>query len=552
MSLIPWHDSLWAHHAVVSHYGQSLGQLVSEYTDAAPWKLLLKKKDFEMTGDELCDYNGKDCRLTALVWQRMQGDLERERCVYEHDLALAEMCADLQRVGVKLDLSRQRLLSVRLGREADRYRREMRKLLEWPKFQPNKPAHVEKALFEILGVRKIKFSERTGKASADKTVIAAMQQVEGRVGAFALLLAKRREALKVKSTYVDLPTQKTKKHPDSFYYSVKGEPRRVHYEWGPRESRDKGTSGGFPVSGRLASRIQSTPRYNPRNTPDRAREMFVAKRGYEFCYFDVKQGEPRVAAFLSGDPERILVCQGDIHANNAKLMFPDIAAKGWLDGEAMKDPARGKPCRDLAKNMGLAIDYFAEAERVHSYLSQNRFGPDGKVLYGLPSLQGVQVIISKIRFKFRKYVAFVEANLAKVRKQGWMRDPVLGRIRWLGWFPSITDVANYPIQSCLAAVMNLRTLVLQRADSFVRWAKRWPGILERVGLESDPAKWPKLPPNVKLVMQIHDATIYECPRALTKEVHAINADLWSRKVALSGGELVLPIDQKTANRWSEL
>ena len=110
-------------------------------------------------------------------------------------------------------------------------------------------------------------------------------------------------------------------------------------------------------------------RYNPRNLADRAREIYCAAPGNVVVYFDVSQGEPRVAAFLSGDPERIKTTYGDVHAENAKIAFPDIAAKGWLDGNPdcakcvrkvkgaecscpKKDPARGKPLRDLIEDDG--------------------------------------------------------------------------------------------------------------------------------------------------------------------------------------------------------
>ena len=309
------------------------------------------------------------------------------------------------------------------------------------------------------------------------------------------------------------------------------------------------SGGGHTVSGRLACRLQSAPKYNPANTPDRVREIYVPAKGNRLVYFDVKQGEPRVAAYLSGDPARIQICAGDVHANNAKIMFPEVAARGWLDGDAMKDPQRGKPCRDLAKNMGLAIDYFAEAERVYLYLLQNRFAPNGKALYGAPSLNSVAAIISKIRFAYRVYVKFVEANLAKVKRTGFMRSPVLGRIRWLGWYPPITDVANYPIQSCLADIMNLRSMALQGGARFLAWLKKYPQFAARVGL---PPKLPKLPPGCWLVAQVHDSCIYDCPKPYVNTVRGMLSDIWGRPITMPGGELILPIDLKDAPRMSAL
>jgi len=502
-----------------------------------------------MGGEELCEYNAADCRVTIKAWLALQGDLESERHVYEHDVCLAELCAEMHRAGIRVDRKKQRELSRLLAADAERYQVQMRKLARNPDFRSSRTSDVRRALFETLAVRKLKFTE-TGLASTDKSVIEALRGDDTDVGRFATLLVKRREALKAKATYVDYPKEIMFAAPGS---SSPADAARAHYSWGARERRDERTTGGgHTVSGRLASRIQSAPRYNPRNTPDRVREIYIPAPGCEFVYFDVSQGEPRVAAYLSGDPERIKTTLGDVHAANAKIMFPEAAAKGWLDGDAKKDPQRGKPCRDLAKNMGLAIDYFAEADRVWQYLHQNRFGPDGKPLYGAPRLNTVKAIIAKIRHVYRVYVRFVYANLERTKKLGYMRDPILGRIRWLGWSPVITDVANYPIQSCLAAVMNLRCLALRRSDRFLAWAKLHPEILTKVGLEANPNRWPRLPRGVPLVAQIHDAVIYDTPRSLVPAVKSAISDIWARPIDLPGGKLILPIDLKTGRSWAAL
>ena len=558
--MIPWQDTLYAHHSYASHLPQKLDQLVSTYLDSGPWKIRFGRRGGQeknvpperMTGEDLCLYNTTDARLTAKVWYKIQPDLEKERPVYEHDLCLAELCSDMQRVGIRVDRVRQLQLSEELEAASQRLKQEMRDLLKDPEFAPSKPEHVRRALFTVLGVRKLHFTPK-GLPSTGKALVEGLRGEDTPAGRFAGKLIAYREARKIKKTYVDYPTEVMFALRTALKGTLEADPWRAHYSWGPREKRDQQTSGGgHTVSGRLACRIQSAPRYNKKNLPDRVREMYVPGPGREFVYFDVKQGEPRVAAFLSGDPVRIEITKGDVHANNAKTMFPDVAARGWLDGDAMKDPARGKPCRDLAKNMGLAIDYFAEAEKVYSFLLQNRFDFEGRALYGEIRLNTVNAIISKIRFAYKVYVKFVRDNLSRVQRCGFMRDPVLGRIRWLGWYPPITDVANYPIQSCLAAVMNLRSLALRRSERFIAWARKYPHFLEKVGLERNPSQWPRLPREVPLVAQIHDACIYDTPKNLVKSVEAVLTDVWSRTIKLPGGDLVLPIDLKSGMRWSEL
>ena len=549
---IPWHDSLFAHHAYGSHFPQGLSQLVSEYLDAGPWKIrfgrqgVSKDEPEDMSPEDLARYNAADAHLTAKAWSKIQADpaFQKEEAVYEHDLCLAELCSYLHAVGMPIDLEHRDELSRKLGRERKRHLVVMQEVLarrapvQARTFNPAKLASVRYAIFTLLRVKSIKRTS-TGLPYTGKELIENLRSDDSPVGRFAEALSKWREVGKIKKTYLDAL--------DPLIWDD-----RVHFSWGPRESRrgSPTAGGGHTVSGRLASRIQSAPKYNPRNTPDRVREVYRAPKGKRFVYFDVRQGEPRVAAYLSGDPNMISVCEsGDVHAGNAKLMFPEVAKKGWLDDpEAKKDPSRGKPCRDLAKNMGLAINYFAEDERVYTYLLANRFGFDGKPLYGAVSLLSVGAIISKIRFAFRKYVQFVERNLETVKRTGHTRSPILGRVRWLGWYPSITDVANFPIQSCLADVMNLRTLMLQGHRSFRIWVEHHPEIAETVGL---PKRWPKLPKSSRIILQHHDSCTYEIDEKDTRGALEVLGETWEPKIKLSGGDLVLPIDLKDGERWSD-
>jgi DNA polymerase I-like protein with 3'-5' exonuclease and polymerase domains len=523
--------------------------------DSGPWKITFgrrgastkKQKTEEMSGEDLCKYNSIDCAVTIKAWKALQKDLDTERRTYDHDMCLLELCSDMERVGVRVDVRRQRELSAAMEKAADGYREEMRRILGDPEFRVTN-ARIQKALYQTLAVRKLHFTEK-GAPATGKVVIESLKSDDTDAGRFATALSKWRELMKIKVTYVDFPTE------IMFPLRASGspygsDPHRAHYGWGPRERRNQPTAGGgHTVSGRLACRLQSMPRYNPRNLADRAREIYIPAPGNVFTYFDVSQGEPRVAAFLSGDPERIRTTLGDVHAENAKIMFPDIAAKGWLDGDAKKDPARGKPIRDLAKTMGLAIDYFAEADTAFGYMSQNRFSPDGKALFGMPKLGTVAAMISKIRFRYKRYVQYVTTNLDTVKRVGYMRSPVLGRISWLGYYPAITFCANRPVQGTLADVMNLRSLFLQGHPRFFAFLRKYPELAEKVSLPKRPIKLPK---GVALVFQIHDSCGYDGPKYQAKAMKEILAEVWSTPIHLDGGPLVLPIDFKTGERLSDL
>jgi DNA polymerase family A len=490
--------------------------------------------------------NSADCRVTIRNWRGMKKDLATERRTYDHDLCLLDLCADMEHVGVRVDVSRQKELSSAMEIAAEGYRDEIRKIVGDPtmKLTPN---NIRDSLYRILAVKKLHFTE-TGLPATGKIVIESLKSEDTPAGRFATNLSKWREVRKIKKTYVDFPLEIMFPLGGGSLYGR--DPARAHYSWGPRERRNQPTvGGGHTVSGRLACRLQSMPRYNPKNLADRAREIYIPSPGNVFTYFDVSQGEPRVAAFLSGDPERIKTTLGDVHAENAKIMFPEAAARGWLDGDAKKDPTRGKPIRDLAKTMGLAIDYFAEADTTFQYVNQNRFDPNGKALFGPQKLGTIAAIISKIRFRYRVYVKYVMQNLQTVQRTGFMRSPVLGRIRWFGWYPSITFIANYPVQSTLADVMNLRCLFLQGHPRFFAFLRKYPELAERVSLPKKPIR---LPRGVTPVAQVHDSVFYDTPKREQENMRSILLEIWSGKIYLPGGELILPIDCKFGERFSEL
>jgi DNA polymerase I-like protein with 3'-5' exonuclease and polymerase domains len=509
---IPWEDTLLAHHTFASHLPQRLDWVVSEYCDSAPWKCEHGRRGglgaaeekgaaiSDMGAAELAKYNAADCRLTALSWARMQDDLAPEAAVYAHDKQLAAICRDMVRVGIGVDWERKEYLSLLMKRRAAALKGQMRTLLGKPDFSPTKLNDVRAALFDTLGASVVALTG-SGLASTSNATLESLKAAAGDAGKFATLLLNYRSVTKARGTYVG----GTREHPLAFDEKTFGKDGRARYNWKPF-----GT-----VSGRLACRLQSCPRWDPKDVAARAREMYIPRKGCQFVYWDVSQAEMRLAAYLSGDTAFIAACSGDVHANNAKQVWPDIAAKGWLDGDAKKDPLRGKPYRDIAKSFGFAICYGAEAEKLFIYLQSQ----------GLPiPFRAVELILARLRAAYRTYYRWVDANVARVRQCGYMRTPIVGRIRWLGWFPKPTDIANYPVQGGLADIMNLRTVEI--CD--------------------------KLPAGANMVAQVHDAGILEVPHRLVGAVERLIKDAWAPPLQLAGGECGLPIEQKRGERWSDL
>jgi DNA polymerase I-like protein with 3'-5' exonuclease and polymerase domains/uracil-DNA glycosylase len=506
---VNWHDTLLAHHAIVSHYPQRLDFVVSEYCDASPWKVKFGRRagaegekgeaPEDMSAGDLAKYNAADCALTANSWSRLQVDLAPERRVYAHDLRLADVCLHMHKAGIGVDvIRRDELVVLMRAREAE-LAAEMAQMAGGG-FSPSRLEDVRRALFQTLGGG-YKTPTAGGLLSTANATLEVMRGADTPAGRFCDLLLEWRGLAKIRATYLE-----------AVYVDDDG---RARFQWKPF-----GT-----VSGRLACRLQSAPRYNPGDLAARVREIYIPRPGNVFVYFDVSQAEMRLAAYLSSDPVFMAACAGDVHANNAKVLFPEIAAKGWLEPGEKSDPARGKPYRDLAKNMGFAICYGASEEKVWTYLKAHRFGPDGKPLYPEIPYNMCALFLHRLRRSYRVYYKWVEDNLALVRRQGFLRTAILGRIRWLGWYPSPTDVANFPVQSALADVINACTIEVL----------------------------PRLPVlGASLVAQIHDACIFDCPKERAAELRGVLAAQWAQPISLAGGELILPIDMKEGDRWAGL
>lgn len=508
---IPWQDTIIAYHSFASHLPKKLDFAVTALgADAAPWKIqhgrrggddekgALSRIDESSDGHELCRYNASDCRLTSRLWGRLQANpaTRSEARTYAHDMALAEVCRQMYVQGIGVDRARRDALATACRIREAALLAEMRTALDWPDFAPSKLAHVREALFTRLGARWT-LATSTGIASTSDAALEALQGPEGRTGDVTRALLAWRKTGKIRATYLDAL---------ELWPSTAGGDR-VHFGW-----KSFGT-----VSGRLASRFQSIPRYVPAskggNPEDAVREIYIPRPGHVFVYFDVAQAEMRAAASLSGDGRFIAATQRDIHAENAKVCFPALAAQGFFDGKEAKE-GRGKKYRDILKNFGFAISYCAEAEKLWMTLVRKGFRV---------RMQDVAVQLANLRAAYATYFRWVAANHAAVQRCGHMRSPHLGRIRWLGWHPPITDVANYPIQSFIADVVNERTVAL----------------------------WERL--RLAPVAQVHDACIYDVPAADAPAVADEIRTIWEKPIALANGRmLVLPIELKAGDRWSEL
>lgn len=440
----------------------------------------------------------------------MQADLESEADVYRLDKTNAILCRGMIEKGIGVDLVRREELRAAVKGKASALKGRMRTVLRRPDFHPMQLAAVRKALFTTLRAP-LYASEPTasGVPSTSSATLERLKDSPTRAGKFADLLLRWRGAMKIKATYLDAQVLDR----------TRSRIGRTHFNW-----RSYGAG-----SGRYSCRLQSCPRAEKLKDGSivletRVREVYVPRRGCVFIYFDLSQAEMRVAAYASGDETFIKVCAGDIHSGNAKILFPDEAK---LIDEDVK--GRGKPFRDVAKNAGFGVTYLAEAQTVFAFLRMKGFDV---------RFADVVAMMERMREAYAGYFRYVQRNVQHVARDGYLRSLLAGRIRWLGWHSPPTEVANFPIQSMIADLMN----------------ERLPRIAQA------------LPAGAAVVAQIHDAAIIEVPKRHVPEVQQLVADAWKVPVVVPAGgrfggslrvedgarSFIMPIDQKCKERWSDL
>jgi uracil-DNA glycosylase family 4 len=509
-----WQDTILAHHVIGSHFPQRLDHCVSVYLDSGlgNWKMKFGRKGAEEKGvapkhmdpATLCAYNAQDVILDIKLWFALQDDLKSHMAVYLHDKELAKIAGKMIVEGIGVDVPHRTALRNNMKKRQDALKGLARRLVKRPTFNPSLDVHIRKALFRRFRAP-VLFTTPTGLPSTASGTLEVYRGNGTKAGRFADIILNWRAVRKSRTTYIDAPMLDVQ-----------------HTSIGPRIMVPWKVYG--TPTGRWSSRLQSIPRPEKDLSgklllESRVREMYVPRRGCVFVYFDISQAEARIAANISGDPNFIETCRGDVHTGNACAIFPDHA-----DIIRNETKGRGKPFRDVAKNFMFGIVYGAAADTIYKFL----LGKGFKI-----TLREVQKLLELLHKKYRVYFRYCERNVAFCSKYGYQISPFLFRRRFMGFHPKPEEVKNFPAQSGVADVMNIRLIDIMR---------RLPST------------------DVRLVGQFHDAAAFECPIGKdADDMEALIRRTWADPVTIPKSIMcdeprtfMLPIDLKRGDRLSAL
>ena len=406
-------------------------------------------------------YAGERAALPLAMADGLADDLKKEgvETVYrELELPLIPILAELERIGVKVDVAALGELATRMQRDLDTLAVDIFRHAGG-EFNINSPKQLSEVLFVRLNLQSTKKTGKTRSTSTAQDVLEELALIHELPG----LVLRWRSIQKLKGTYVDaLPTL------------VNSTTGRVHTTF----------NQAVAATGRLSS---SDP--NLQNIPIRTelgreiRAAFVAEPGHVLISADYSQIELRVLAHLSGDAALVEAFrQGiDIHDRTADRVF---GSDSGLDRHELRRRAKiinyallyGKTAFTLSKDIGVSTT--AAREFIDAYFA------------GFPAVR-----------------AFIDRTIEDARASGVVRT-MTGRRRLVPELSSRNgairaaaerETVNMPIQGAAADVLKKAMIDVAAA------------LADRNGARS-PAR---------MILTVHDELLFEVPEDEADEVAAL-------------------------------
>jgi DNA polymerase-1 len=393
------------------------------------------------------------------------------------------------------------LLDVLCRMEAQGIRLDTAALEEYSHKLGEEMAALEKEVWEMCGeefnlsstkqLQKILFEDRKltpiKKTKTGYSTDSSVLEILAKEDPVPEKILRYRLLTKLKSTYVDaLPTM------------VNSRTKKLHTSF-----FQTGTA-----TGRLSSKdpnLQNIPIKDEEGR--KIREAFVADPGKVFVTADYSQIELVVLAHLSGDPGLSAAFREgkDIHSQTAALVFQVF--------EEMVTPEQ----RRMAKAINFGIMYGMSAFRLSNEL-------------GIPRKQASEFIEAYFK-EFSRIKAFIDETVKSVETEGKVKT-MLGHERPI---PTINSrnktekmaaeriAINTPIQGSAADIVKLAMLRVYR-----RLLKDFPG--------------------VKILLQVHDELLLECPEGQVDGVSAMLKEEMEQAIELS---VPLRVNVESGKNWGQ-
>ena len=438
---------------------------------------------------DVAAYAADDAAVVLRLMPILQAEMDAAKALplfRDLEMPLIRELAAMEMAGIRLDTDFLAGMSDSLGSRLNEIEGMIHNVVG-KTFNINSTQQLSKALFETLGLSPPEGTRKTasGNYSTAANILEAMQGVHPVVD----WVLEHRELSKLKSTYVDALPQQVNPHTG-----------RVHTSYNQAGSR----------TGRIAS---SNP--NLQNIPIRTeigrmvRKAFVASPGQQLLAVDYSQVELRIVAHMARDEAMIAAFKDgqDIHATTAAAIY------------GVDLPKVTKDQRRHAKAINFGLIYGMSAFGLTRTTELTLAESEDFVAAYFRQFPGVKHYLDGIR-KQAAQQGYVETLLGRRRYFPGLVNPSNQQVR----MREEREAINAPIQGTAADIMKVAML-------------RVPATLNRAGLP------------VKILLQVHDELVLECPTEILQDAAAV-----VQRVMESAYELDVPLktDARFGPSWGDL
>lgn len=370
-----------------------------------------------------------------------------ENLYYNLDLPLSKVLARLQKNGVHVDLEALRSLENELTERISGIERDIT-AAAGASINLNSPKQVATLLFEKLHLPPIK-KTATG-FSTDMSVLTELSKLPEPLCVVPSKLIEYREVTKILSGFV---------HP--FIMLTENGEEIIHSTF------DHLSTG----TGRLSSRdpnVQNLPVFG--EWAEKFRKCLVPAKGNVFVSADYSQVELRVLAHLSGEPRLIYAFKNnhDVHRETASWVFG--LPPEHIDTEQ----------RRFAKTVNFGLLYGMSAFGLAKRLGVSRAVASGMVTKYFKALPEVE--------------KYLKISVDEAKAAGYTKS-LFGRIRPLSELSTIEGRGNNPIKR-----VSVNTPIQSAASDIAKIA-----LIKFMDVLTEEC------PEAKIVLQVHDSIVCECP-----------------------------------------
>lgn len=370
-----------------------------------------------------------------------------EKVMFEIDLPLLRILAEMEERGILLDRGFLEKFSAEIGGRIEKLTKEIY-THAGEEFNINSSQQLSKILFEKLGIKThgLRKTEKGGVVSTSASELEKLKEAHPMVE----LILRYRELAKLKTTYVDAL------------------PRLINKETGRVHTTFHQTAA---ATGRLSS---SDP--NLQNIPimsedgREVRKAFIAEKGFSLAAFDYSQIELRVAASLAKDAKMTDAFRKgiDIHALTASEIY----------GVPLEKVTAG--LRRAAKTLNFGILYGMGSQALAEQTGMSR--------------DEAKKFIEEYFRNFSDVRTFIDETKAKAERDGYV-ETMFGRRRYI---PEIYSAnwqlkreaermaVNAPVQGTAADIVKLAML---QVDGWIKKEKKEDA--------------------VRMLLQVHDELVFE-------------------------------------------